>query len=127
MGTGNTKELPAKHWGLIALALATPVYFVVNHYCGGGDARAAGAFTGIIILIMRIFWYLRSYAWYWLTICALITAHVVLIIAIPWTNEVIPAPAIAPVGIADGLIIYGCIKLVEKVMTQHKADNHNNV
>jgi hypothetical protein len=123
MDAEKTAGPSIKRWGLIAGGLAVPVYFVVNHFEGGGTARAAAASFGLLILIIRGFWNLRRHAWYWLTIAALVLVHLLLIIVIPWTNKIFPAPELAPVGILDGLAMYACVTIVKKAMTRGKSQN----
>jgi hypothetical protein len=119
-------RIKARKWGLIAAVIALPVYFVVNHYSGGGKARAAAVSTGLMILIVRAFWYLRQYVWYWFTIAVVMVIHFSLVIFVTWTNRDIPAPALAPIGIADLAVVYGCIKLVEKVMAGNNKESSGN-
>lgn len=112
----NVTTRTAKKWGLFALCLAFPVDFVVGHFTDPGRGRAAGVFSGLMIIALRAFWRLRQRAWFWMTVLALTAIHIVLISIIPWTNKSIPAPALWPVGIVDFGVIYGFIKLVEKAM-----------
>src|SRR5882757_3733627 len=104
MGTMNTEKVTArtvKKWAFIALLLSFPVAIVVSHFVDPGRGRAAGVALALMILSIRIFWYLKQRAWFWMAIAALTIIHVVFIVVVPWTNKSFPAPALWPVGIAD--------------------------
>lgn len=122
-GTEQVTKRIARKWGLIAFLLSLPVAIVISHFVDPGRGRAAGLSLGFMIFLIRVFWYLRQRPWFWMTIAALTIMHVVLIVAIPWTNKDIPAPALWPIGIADFAFIYGFIKLVEKGMSRSDGAN----
>jgi len=42
--------------------------------------------------------------------------HVPLILLIPWTSKSLPGVTLLPIALLDYAIVYGCIKLAEKVM-----------
>jgi branched-subunit amino acid transport protein AzlD len=106
-----------RKWMLMLALLMLPVYEIVDHFSGGGKARAAAGFVAILTIVIAAFWNLRRRAWFWLSIAALTTVHVVLIIVISWSNRDFPAPELWPIGIADYLAMYGFIKLVERAMS----------
>jgi glucose dehydrogenase len=89
---------------------------IVSHFFDPGRGRAAGIAFAMMIGGIWAFWHQRRHAWFWMTVAALTVIHVVLVVAVPWTNKSFPAPALWPVGIADFAAICGFIKLVEKAM-----------
>jgi hypothetical protein len=113
-------------WGLMSAAVAVPVFFIVMHFAGAGKGRAAAVSSAVMVFGTRVFWRLRHNTWYWLTISILAAIHISLVLLVPWTSEVIPAPALAPVGIADFVFVYCSIKLVEKIMMRSKAGHNGN-
>jgi hypothetical protein len=121
MSAENVTARTVKKSGFIALLLSLPVAIVVSHFVDPGRGRAAGVSLALMILAVRAFWYLRRQAWFWMAVAALTVIHVVLVVAVPWTNKSFPAPALWPVGIADFAAICGFIKLVEKAMSRGDA------
>jgi hypothetical protein len=107
-----------KKWTIIAIVLGVPVYFGVTHFSNSGTGRAAYVCFGVMVLILRAFWRLRQYRWYWATIALVVLAHTLLVVSVPWSSKSIPAPALAPVGILDFILIYQLIWLIEKRMTK---------
>jgi len=110
-----------KKWGLIAGLLAILGNIVVSHFLDPGRGDAAGISLAILILSVRNFWYLKRHVWFWLDMAALTLVHVVLVIVIPWTDRSIPAPELWPIGIADFAVIWGVVKLTEKMMNQRDS------
>lgn len=109
-----------KKWAIIAMLVSLPVAILVDHFDPGRGA-AAGASLALMIGAVRVFWYLRRHAWFWMAIAALAVIHVVLVILIPWSNKSFPAPELWPIVIADFAAICGFIKLVEKAMSPENA------
>jgi hypothetical protein len=106
-----------RKWALLTLLLASPLYVLFAYLGDEGRARAAALAGAAIIGTTRSRWDLRKHAWFWATIMFLILLHGPVILLIHWTNENIPAPALLPFVLLDFVIMYGCIKVVEKMMT----------
>jgi len=122
----NVTARTATKWGFIALLLSLPVAIAVSHFVDPGRGRAAGVALGLMILSIRVFWYLRKRPWFWMAVVALTVIHVVLIVMVPWSNRSFPAPELWPVGIADFAAICGFIKLVEKAMSRDDSVSSAN-
>jgi hypothetical protein len=118
MGDEDTSSKTVKVWGLIALALAVPVYFWVSHISDPGKGRAAAVSLDVMVIIVRAFWILRLHLWFWIAIGLVVSCHIALITMVAWSATTVSAPALAPIGIADFLLVYGLIKLIEKSATQ---------
>lgn len=120
----NPSPDAVKGWAVVALVLSLPVAAAVEHYYDPGRGRAAGVAFGLMILVGRAFWYLRRHLWFWLTVAALVIIHLVLVVAVSWTNKSFPAPELWPVGFADFAAMCGFIKLVEKLMRKSDPARH---
>jgi hypothetical protein len=105
-----------RKWALIAAVLSSPLYFLFDHLGDPGRARAAVCAGIVIIAAVRSRWDLRRSVLFWATIALLILAHVPLILLTPWTNDNLPSISLLPFGMLDFVVMYGCIKLVEKAM-----------
>ena len=116
MSAENVTSRTAARWGLLVGVISLPMAMVVCHFFDPGRGRAAGIALAMMIGGIWAFWHQRRHAWFWMAVAALTIIHVVLIVAVPWTNKSFPAPALWPVGIADFAAICGFIKLVEKAM-----------
>lgn len=118
--TENVTARAAARWGLIVALLTIPVAIVVDHF-DPGRGIAAGVSLALMIGAVRVFWYLRPHAWFWMAIGSLAIIHGVLIVLVPWSNKSFPAPELWPIVIADFAAICGFIKLVEKAMSRGDA------
>jgi hypothetical protein len=117
----NTEKVTArtaKKWGLIALLLSLPIGTGVSHFVDPERGMAAGISSGLLIVAIRAFWYLRRQPWFWMTVAVLTIMHSVLVLVVPWPNKGLSSPALWPIGIADFAAICGCVKLVEKLMSR---------
>jgi hypothetical protein len=110
--------------GLIAAALASPVFFIFVHF-----GKPEIGFTALIALCMvivaiRLRWKLRVHAWFWVTIALIMALQIPLLFIVRWPRTNIPTIAFAlPIGIADFLLISGAISLAEKVFSKgHSSD-----
>ena len=52
-------------------------------------------FAAVVTFALIVKWNLRRRAWFWVTIVALVAAHLFAIVLIPWTSKWVPAFAIA--------------------------------
>jgi hypothetical protein len=116
----------AQIWGLIGASVAVPVLFIVKHFSGDGEGIVAAASSFTMVVSVRTFWRLRKQIWYWLIIAFLVAIHILLLLVVPWPNSSIPAPALLPVGLVDFAVVYGCIKLGEKIMMGSSKDKSGN-
>lgn len=115
-GTERVSDRTMRRRGLLLGLLLLPLYAMVDHYRGPGEAGAAMGFAGILGMILMAFWDLRRKPWYWMAIAAIIVSHVALIVTVTWPTRSFPAPELWPIGMADFFAMYGFIKLTEKAM-----------
>ena len=84
----------------------------------GGLQLGIGAwicFT-FVMLVVRIRWDLRRHAWFWITIVLALLLQIPLVLVIPWNNTNLTWITLLPVAVLDYAVVYGCVKLVEKMM-----------
>ncbi|AEU36200.1 hypothetical protein [Granulicella mallensis] len=113
----NTKSsnLLNRKWVLIALLCGLP-FFVLFVYLGApGRGRAALIAVGVVVLTARACWDLKEYTWFWVTLSITVAFQASLVLLVPWTSKSYPGITLLPVGVADYAIVWGSIKLVEKV------------
>jgi hypothetical protein len=99
---------------LIALC-ASPLFFLLAYLGDPGRGRAAAICASVILLCAKIFWSLRRRVLFWLTLSIVTLCHVPLILLIPWTNKNYPGVVLLPFALPDFAIVYGALKLVEKM------------
>ena len=84
----------------------------------GGLQLGIGAwicFT-FVMLVVRIRWDLRKHIWFWITIGLGMLLQIPLVFAIPWNDGNLTWIILFPIAILDYGFVYGCVKLVEKMM-----------
>lgn len=114
----NENERKRRDWsGVIIGAVILPVYLVF-HFLGKEDmGRTAALVLGMSLLAVRLRWKLRKHVWFWATVIAVFCLHIPLILRFRWPDRWISGTELLPFGLADLLIMLGCIWLVEKVAT----------
>lgn len=115
----ETKNEPAEYYvtrkfGLLAGASVLPLFFLMAYLGDRGRAMAVAMCLGTFICTAKSRWELRRYVWFWMTLLALAILHVPLFLFIRWTAEV-PGMLFAPLWYLDFAVLYGCIKLAEKI------------
>jgi hypothetical protein len=68
------------------------------------------------MLVVRIRWDLRKHIWFWITIGLGVLLQIPLVFAIPWNDRNLTWIILFPIAILDYGVVYGCVKLVEKMM-----------
>lgn len=97
---------------------------IVFHYFGElNRGLTAWACIGILLTAIRFRWELRGQRWFRITVAAIAVLHLPLVILVPWPEGVHPGYALLPFGMLDYAFVYGCIKIVEKLMTRN-AEAH---
>jgi hypothetical protein len=106
-----------KKAALIVTLFAVLLYFALEYLGDSAKARAASICAAMIITATWMRWDLRSRVWFWVTILMLVLLHLPLIMLLPWTDKNYPGVVLLPGSLVDLAVIYGVIKLVERVMT----------
>lgn len=86
-----------------------------------GRGRAAAIATMVIMYAVRGRWNLRRYSWFWVVLTAIVAAHVLLVLFVSWTSKSYPGLLLFPVAVLDFAIVWGCLKLAQKVMMRGEA------
>ena len=105
-------------WTLIAFLAGVTLFILFVRLGEPGKGRAAGVAAGMLVITVRTRWDLRKHVWFWAVIVVLTAAHVPVILRVHWPFMTMPAVSLLPFAMLDWAIMYGFIKLVEKVMTR---------
>ena len=103
-------------WAMLAMLCTLPILVLFAYLGEIRRGETAWFCTGMIVLAIRTCWDLRKHVWFWMTVAIVILLHVPLVLFFPWTTKNYPGISLLPVGFLDYAIVYGCIKLAEKVM-----------
>jgi hypothetical protein len=99
----------------IVIALMLPIFFFFAWLGDPGRGRAAFISGSMYACIVVITWDLKQHAWYFPTLFILLLANIFVVMHFSWSDASFPGRTLMPVGVADILISYGAIKLVEKL------------
>jgi hypothetical protein len=111
----HTRELTSKS-AYIALLYASPILLTFVFLGKWEMGIGAWICTGLVLLVVRSHWDLRGNYWFWLTIGVALLLQVPIVGLIPWGNRGLTGMTLLPVAIVDYGLVYGCVKLAEKLM-----------
>ena len=77
--------------------------------------------TGLVILVARTRWDLRKHIWFWMVIVLAEVLQIPIVVLLPWSNRSLTWFSFMPVAVLDYGIIYGGVRLVEKMMGAEKG------
>ncbi len=118
----NQRELElTRKDGLIAMLFASPIMLLFS--CLGDWKRGLGAWicAGLLFLVVKMHWDLRHQSWFWMTVVILGGLQVPFVLYIPWSNMNLSYASLLPIGVLDFAIMYGCIRLAEKVASRKRS------
>jgi hypothetical protein len=103
---------------LVVTLFAVLFYFVFQYVSDSARGRVAAICAAMIMTAVWMRWDLRKRAWFRVTIVMLVFIHLPLVMALPWTNKNYPGIVLLPGALLDLAIVYGSIRLVEKVVNK---------
>lgn len=116
MSDQATRYEITRKWAALSMLCLSPIPLVF--VCFGQYQTGVGAWvcSGIVTMAARVRWDLRNHIWYWVVLAFGVLLQVPLIVLIPWTNGKLNYFNALPIAVLDYLVLYGCIKLVEKLL-----------
>lgn len=109
----------SRKWLLVVILCMVPPFLLFALQGDPGKGRAAAICTGVLMTAIRALWSLKSHVWFWVTAALMVIFHASLVLFVPWPSGSFPAYSLLPVAVLDYGIVWGCIKLVEKLMTRN--------
>ncbi len=114
---GNeSSDLFTRKWLLIVIVCVLPAFGLFAYFGDPGRGRAAAGATAVIMYAAKANRDLTNYVWFWITLVVIILLHGALVFLIPWTSKSYPGLILLPVAVLDYAVVYGCVKLAEKIL-----------
>jgi hypothetical protein len=74
--------------------------------------------VGSLLIALRATWKLRENGWYWSAVVVSAAIQIPFILYAPWSNHAYRGTALAVFGFLDFIIVWGIIKLCEKLLSR---------
>lgn len=101
----------------LMLILCEFVVFALFLFLGQPQIGLAACICVAVFLIaLRATWKLHEHRWYWVAVAIAIALQAPFIFYVPWSNHAYRGTALMFFGFLDFLVVWGCIKLAEKMM-----------
>jgi 4-amino-4-deoxy-L-arabinose transferase-like glycosyltransferase len=118
---------PVDYTGLKIVAILAPVFFLITFLANADMGLTACIVLAMIMLAIKIHWYLRKHVWFWAIIAVILAFHVPLVFMVRWPQGHAPTLFYTmPIGIADFVIISGALKLAEQLFSKGSSPNDEN-
>jgi magnesium-transporting ATPase (P-type) len=117
---------PVDYTGLKIVAILAPVFFLITFLSNADMGLTVCIILGMIMLAVKIRWYLRKHIWFWAIIAVILALHVPLVFMVQWPKNAPTLFYTMPIGIADFLIISGALGLAENLMSNGSPPNDEN-
>ncbi len=111
----SPREVTAK-LAYVALLYALPVFILFSILGKWEEGIGAWVCTTIVLMVVQVRWDLRRYFWFWITIGFALFFQAPFVVLVPWNDRNVTWITVLPVGVWDYFLVYGCIKLAEKLM-----------
>jgi hypothetical protein len=104
---------------------AAPIAFMVEHLYPG---KGIGALVCTWVLLVAVLgrWKFRKRIWFWITISLMVALQVPIVGYFPWMERKWLFVFLLPVLSLDFVVVFGCIKLVEKATTKEEGEPSHN-
>jgi hypothetical protein len=116
------RELTSKS-GYIALLFALPVLLIFVFLGRWEMGIGAWVCTGLVLLVVKSHWDLRVSPWFWLSIGVALLLQVPIVLLIPWGNRGLTGISLLPVAVVDYGLVYGGVKLAEKMASRSEENS----
>ena len=101
---------------LLAMLFSSPVFLFFIYLHKVEEGIGVWICAGIVVVSIIVRWNLRKNAWFWVAILIGALLQLPFVMFVPWTNKYMSFVSFLPFGLLDYAVVYGCIKLAEKVM-----------
>ncbi len=113
-------QIPNGRWGLLVVLFVSPIiilFAMVDDYRQGMTAAIC---VGIVIVIMKTFWVMKNYGWFWITVVIFLIMHMPIIVYFPIpASQHFSVLVLMPLALMDFVVLY---KIMDRV-ARHKLKN----
>ena len=107
------KKIRLPKRALLGIGVGAFLLYFVFYYFGRFDLDLPILnFVAVICFILFVKRKLRRYVWFWITMVAIVAAHVPLFMFVPWTTRWMPAVMIAVIDSADFYLMLWIISVI---------------
>ena len=103
---------------LVAAAFTLSVFLLFRQFGRVDLALPICICLGGVLFAVRMRWDLRRRFWFWATLVLVLLLHVPLIIMVPFPRITVNRITLLPFGVADFLIFFGAVRLVERLIVK---------
>ena len=103
-------------WKLGYAALCLAVFAIFAAFSQPDRGVVAGFATAATVLAAKLRWDACGRSWFWVTIGVIVIAHAALIYAWGWRINIKPTILLAPLALADFIVVISAIFVVEKIV-----------
>jgi hypothetical protein len=118
---------PVDYTGVKIVAILAPVFFLITFLANADMGLTACIISGMIMLAIKIRWYLRKHIWFWAIIAVVLALQVPLVLTVRWPQGNVPTLFYTmPIGIVDFLLILGAVGFAERFFSKSSSSNDEN-
>ena len=111
----DSRKLTSKS-AYMALLYSLPILFLFCFMGKWETGIGAWICSGLVLLAVRSRWDLRVHAWFWVAVTLALFIQIPIVLLIPWNNRNLTGISLLPVAVLDYGLVYGCIKLAERLI-----------
>jgi hypothetical protein len=116
MSDQKSPHVVTRKSALLAMLFTSPVFLLCVFLGKVEEGFGVWICAGIVVLSIIVRWDLRKSGWFWLVILIAALLQIPFIAFVPWTNRHMSFVSFLPFGVLDYAMVYGCIKLFEKLI-----------
>lgn len=120
----NVSESPRKLTavaGYLILLCSSPILLVSAIVGKVWLGFGAWICCGLVVLVVRTRWDLRRHLWFWLVIIFAGLLQMPIVLWMPWNDKNLTWITFLPVAALDYVLVYGGIRIVEKMMRRDES------
>jgi hypothetical protein len=115
MNNQTSTHILTRKTALLAMLFASPVFFLFAYLGKVEEGIGVWICFGMVAAAIIVRWDLRGSAWFWLAVLIAVLLQIPFVVFVPWSNRHMSFVSFLPFGVLDYAIVYGCIKLAEKL------------
>jgi cell division protein FtsW (lipid II flippase) len=107
---------PAGKFALLLMLCEVVVFAIALFFNQPELGLSAAISVAILLIVLRATWKLHEHSWYWVAVVVAVALQIPVIFYVPWSNHAYRGTALIGFGFLNFIVLWGGIKLTEKVM-----------